>query len=566
MDDSRAPRVASPRLRALARQGLGWFASTKLAVMLLVSLAAVLATATVLEAAKGREWAQWYVYKSPWFMAVVGLLAVNILAATIVRFPWRRDQRGFLLAHAGVLVLLAGAFLSFVAGIEGQLGLEEGQSGDALVMADHNQLAMVWARRDQPLRSLLTFEPGPTDWPEHTTLRLDAVDGVKIEILKYYRHARTEEQWIADSSSAGRPVVQVALTTVDGTPMVQQWLTADPHADEVFLGPVRLTFQRAPAALPEAGTQFLQTPDGNLHYRVILDGKIRSHGEATVGSRIRATDQLGLLVVKYLPHARQNIAFFPVGAADNDSTAPEPAALVKVEAGGETHELWLKRADPDYGYQEISTPEGPLAIAFGYETLPLGFSLKLVHFRHEMNPGMMGDASFASSVRVIDKAHNVDRPAEIAMNQPLVYGGFTFYQSSYAESADGKPTSVLTVAYDPGRFLKYLGCLMTCFGVFAVFYGRSLSLFIAALAGRRRTNASASTVAIAVFALATLAVGSGPALAGEGRVAAFDWRPWRSLPVQDGGRRKPLDTLARETFRTIERQVEFLRPADATEA
>ena len=48
-----------------------------------------------------------------------------------------------------------------------------------------------------------------------------------------------------------------------------------------------------------------------------------------------------------------------------------------------------------------------------------------------MNPGMMGDASFASSVRVIDKARSVDMPAEIAMNQPLVYGGFTFYQSSY---------------------------------------------------------------------------------------------------------------------------------------
>ena len=75
MDDSRASIATSPGLRALARQGLGWFASTKLAVLLLVSLAAVLAAATVLEAAKGREWAQWYVYKSPWFMALVGLLA-----------------------------------------------------------------------------------------------------------------------------------------------------------------------------------------------------------------------------------------------------------------------------------------------------------------------------------------------------------------------------------------------------------------------------------------------------------------------------------------------------------
>ena len=205
MDDSRAQADPSSRLRALAWQTLSWFASLKLAVMLLVGLAAVLAAATLLESAKGREYAQWYVYKSPWFMALVGLLALNILAATIVRFPWRRGHRGFLLAHAGVLVLLAGAMLSFMAGVEGQLSLEEGQSGDTLVMADRNQLTTVWAQHDKGLRSLWTFEPGPTDWPEHTTLRLGAVGGVKLEVLKYYRHARTEEQWVEDPSSTGWP-------------------------------------------------------------------------------------------------------------------------------------------------------------------------------------------------------------------------------------------------------------------------------------------------------------------------------------------------------------------------
>ena len=165
MVDSRAQVDPNFRLPSLAWQTLTWFASLRLAVMLLVGLAAVLAAATLLESAKGREYTQWYVYKNPWFMALVGLLALNILAATVVRFPWRRGHRGFLLAHAGVLVLLAGALLSFVTGVEGQLSLEEGQSGDTLVMADRNQLTTVSAQHDQGLRSILTFEPGPTDWP-----------------------------------------------------------------------------------------------------------------------------------------------------------------------------------------------------------------------------------------------------------------------------------------------------------------------------------------------------------------------------------------------------------------
>ena len=69
---------------------------------------------------------------------------------------------------SGVLVLLAGALLTFVAGVEGQLSLEEGQSGDTLVMTDHSQLTTVWRRQENRLPSAFIFEPGPADWPEDT--------------------------------------------------------------------------------------------------------------------------------------------------------------------------------------------------------------------------------------------------------------------------------------------------------------------------------------------------------------------------------------------------------------
>ncbi len=40
----------------------------------------------------------------------------------------------------------------------------------------------------------------------------------------------------------------------------------------------------------------------------------------------------------------------------------------------------------------------------------------------------------------------------------------------------------------------------------------------------------------------------------------FNWGPWRSLPVLDGGRYKPLDTLARETLRTLSGRSTFTDP------
>ena len=327
--------------------------------------------------------------------------------------------------------------------------------------------------------------------------------------------------------------------------------------------PVKFWYHH-PAMTKEAGTQFLQTPEGKLYYRVVADGKLLGRGEVKEGARIESTGQLRVSIVEYLPHARQKITFVPVKAATSETAAPESAALVKVEAGGKTTEVWLKRADPVHGFQQIATPAGTLGVAFGYERRPLGFSLKLVSFEHGLNPGMMGDASFASSVRLVDKDRGVDVPAEVSMNQPLAYGGFTFYQSGHDELPDGRQVSIFAVAFDPGRFLKYLGSLMICLGVFAMFYKRAFSFLMAPLARRQRAtapaNASGPTVGTALLALAALAGGAASTFAGEGGGAAFDWPRWRALPVQDGGRQKPLDTLAWETFRRISNKSRFVDP------
>ena len=80
------------------------------------------------------------------------------------------------------------------------------------------------------------------------TLKLHEQNGVHLEVLKFYRHARSDEQWVADSSAGGLPAILLALTGPNGPPMVQQWSTADPMADEVYFGPIRVTFQRVSAA------------------------------------------------------------------------------------------------------------------------------------------------------------------------------------------------------------------------------------------------------------------------------------------------------------------------------
>ena len=90
-----------------------FLASLKLAVFSLSSLAASLAFATWFDRTMERTAAQDYVYKSTWFAVLLAFLAINILCAALIRFPWKKRQTGFVITHAGLLILILGSYWSF---------------------------------------------------------------------------------------------------------------------------------------------------------------------------------------------------------------------------------------------------------------------------------------------------------------------------------------------------------------------------------------------------------------------------------------------------------------------
>src|SRR6516165_10170130 len=117
-----------------------WLGSLKLAVLLLLTLGAVIAVATVLEAEHGRAYAQWYVYHSRWFVVLLVLLGINIFSAALSRWPWKPHHTGFVVTHAGLLVLLAGSVQSFVGGGEGQVTLAEAESTAKMIVPHQSQI------------------------------------------------------------------------------------------------------------------------------------------------------------------------------------------------------------------------------------------------------------------------------------------------------------------------------------------------------------------------------------------------------------------------------------------
>ena len=96
--------------------------SIKLAVPLLSTIIGILIWATFYESEVGTTTVQQEVYKSPWFGALMFMLALNLGMSALSRYPWRGARKiGFALTHIGLIVIITGSAAVIHLGVEGML-------------------------------------------------------------------------------------------------------------------------------------------------------------------------------------------------------------------------------------------------------------------------------------------------------------------------------------------------------------------------------------------------------------------------------------------------------------
>jgi len=185
-------------------------------------------------------------------------------------------------------------------------------------------------------------------------------------------------------------------------------------------------------------------------------------------------------------------------------------------------------------------------------THQLPFDVKLDKFTLETYPGTMRPSGFRSEVEITDHDSGRTFPAAIWMNHELHHRGFALFQSSYTQE-DGRQTTLLSVAKDPGQNLVFAGYLTLLAGMLIVLATRisqareSAARELPAAAVRGATPKSKAPAAAGRRALLALLL-----LGGAGAARA-DTLPdlLRRMPVQHDGRVMPMDTLARETVRLV---------------
>ncbi len=119
---------------SLATRIFDGLASLRLAVVVMVALGTTCAYATFYEQEHGTSAVQSDIYQTPGFALLLGLLGINIFAVMMKRYPWKAHHVGFVMAHIGILTLLAGSVISLHRGLDASLRLYEGETADRVAL------------------------------------------------------------------------------------------------------------------------------------------------------------------------------------------------------------------------------------------------------------------------------------------------------------------------------------------------------------------------------------------------------------------------------------------------
>jgi hypothetical protein len=142
-----------------------FFASLKLAVVLILLVAIVLGSATFVEANYGTAAVGFLIYHTWYFAALLSLLALNIFCAAAIRFPWKRHQTGFVITHIGLLTLLSGSAISDRGSVNSQMLVYLGDSNQLAIDMDQSILS-VSNIPGRPQQLDVRFQPGPFNWSD----------------------------------------------------------------------------------------------------------------------------------------------------------------------------------------------------------------------------------------------------------------------------------------------------------------------------------------------------------------------------------------------------------------
>jgi hypothetical protein len=455
--------------RSLPSRLFHTLASLRLAVPVMVTLATTCATATFYESKHGTAAAQRDVYKTWWFALILATLGTNIFCAMMSRYPWKKHHAGFVMAHIGILTLLAGSLVSLHYGLDSNMSLFEGETTDRLSLQD-KALHVALPRQAAHGTFFVDLEKTPPHPGREQRFLIPGSDTILVA-EDFEPHVAVTETFEEASE------VNPALHFVLNNPFAKEdgWLLArDAARREINFGPASVSFEtakteaQAKAALTRPSGQnrivFVEGPGSALRYGFISKSGGGPSGPVELQKPV-STPWMGMTVIvdKVLERARGQRKVTPERPPESDERRM-PAVKVHLEspAGRSSSDwlLWTESRTLTFGGEEAT-------LAYRSPEMVVPFRVTLLKFNSDKYPGSNMPATYESWVRIEDPEQGTSEH-HISMNHPLHYRGYIFFQASFVE---GEPMmSIFSVARAPGLPLVYLGVGLIASGVAWMFY------------------------------------------------------------------------------------------------
>ena len=423
----------------------------KLAVLNIVLLGTLSAIGTFVESYYDLELAQAFVYHSLWMRLVLILFAVNLLSVMVDRWPWKKRHIPFITAHIGIIMIIIGAFLTAELGVDGSMRLEPGEESNSIVL-NPRILSVFSSFGDGSLSELYKDQPRFIfNKPSLKKPYFIPLGGESMEIVDYYPYAK--EKVIFKKSKKSGWLVHFTLSGSRAREASQLYkMKRQPFIKQKF-GKAYMVISDG-SYKPSEKNELILLPQASMYY-LATSGKIKQAGSLYKGKKIQTGWMDLIFELTDFYQAEKVYQFTPLKRPTDNS-----ASALKVRFQGK--ESWMKLNS----FLSFYSKNVSYTLSYMNQRKNIGSTLKLLKFQIDRYQGSQKAKEYSSVVQIDGR-----KTVTISMNEPLKHNGWTFYQSGFDEV---QTASILSVNYDPGRFIKYLGSFLLVLGIFALFYRKRL--------------------------------------------------------------------------------------------
>ncbi|HVJ79952.1 MAG TPA: hypothetical protein VNC50_02685, partial [Planctomycetia bacterium] len=221
-----------------------FLASVRLAIFSLTWLGIECIAGALIESQMNTYSAWYLVYGNTRFHLCIGFLALNILCAALIRFPWKRYQTGFVVTHIGLLTLIFGSMLTLRDQLDCLMVVAKGESEgesvwkSAMFDNDRERIEIVEFNPETGTPKATQSIPvnmGPFTWGHKIfglipwrdgyveSHKLDA--GGELRIKNFWANCQRVPTYVAaEKNIPGRPAALVKIQLPKGDQLFSEWV------------------------------------------------------------------------------------------------------------------------------------------------------------------------------------------------------------------------------------------------------------------------------------------------------------------------------------------------------